>query len=74
MPPELRSQALDARLLARAEAVARAKSCTGIWLDTYSLQAPGFYLKQGYEVFGTLDGPPGGASRFFYCKKLTARS
>jgi len=48
VPPELRSQALDARLLARAEAVARAKSCTGIWLDTYSFQAPGFYLKQGY--------------------------
>ena len=70
VPEELRGAQAGSRLLARAEAIARAHSCVGVWLDTYSFQAPGFYLKQGYEVFGTLDGGPGGPGRSFFRKAL----
>ena len=70
VPAELRGAGTGARLLARAEHIARAHSCVGIWLDTYSFQAPGFYLKQGYEVFGALDGGPAGPGRSFFRKAL----
>lgn len=65
VPAELRGVGAGSRLLERAEAIARAHSCVGVWLDTYSFQAPGFYLKQGYEVFGTLGGGPGPERSFF---------
>ena len=37
---------------------------------TWSFQAPRFYPKFGYTVFGTLDCPPGN-KRFFLQKRLT---
>lgn len=70
VPADLRGAGAGSRLLARAEEIARAYSCVGVWLDTYSFQAPGFYLKQGYEVFGTLDGGPTGPRRSFFRKTL----
>jgi ribosomal protein S18 acetylase RimI-like enzyme len=58
-------------LMREAEAVARENGCTGIWLDTFSFQAPGFYEKLGYTVFGTLADYPPGHSRFFLHKTLS---
>ena len=58
-------------LLARVEAEVRAADGTGIWLDTYSFQAPGFYRKMGFEEFGSLDDTPDGQSRHFFRKRLT---
>jgi GNAT superfamily N-acetyltransferase len=70
VPEAMRGAGAGSHLLARAEEIARAHSCVGVWLDTYSFQAPGFYLKQGYEVFGTLDGGPTGPGRSFFRKAL----
>jgi GNAT superfamily N-acetyltransferase len=58
------------RLLAQAEEIARDKGCVGVWLDTFSFQAPRFYEKQGYAQFGQLDDYPKGASRHFFRKLL----
>ena len=43
-------------------------------LFTVHFQAPGFYLRQGYEVLGRLDLDPPGHTRFIMTKKLDAGS
>ena len=53
-----------------AEEVARERGCAGIWLDTFSFQARGFYEKLGYTVFGRIDDYPPGQSRFWLRKHL----
>ena len=66
----LRGGGTGAELMRRAEDVARELGCTGVWLDTFSFQAPGFYQKLGYEEFGRLDEYPRGFSRHFFRKRL----
>lgn len=68
VPENLRGQDLGSVLLSKAEEIAVGKNCVGIWLDTHSFQAPDFYIKRGFEVFGTLEDHPRGASRFFLRK------
>lgn len=70
VPERMRGRGLGAEVMARAEAVARERGCLGIWLDTYSFQAPGFYEKLGFERFGQVDGHPPGSTRFFMRKRL----
>ncbi len=70
VPEELRGQRWGEKLMTEAERVAREHGCTGIWLDTFSFQAPGFYKKLGYEEFGALADYPPGHSRFFLHKPL----
>lgn len=71
VPEQLRGQDVGSRLLAQAEAISRERGCIGIWLDTFSFQARGFYEKNGYEVFGRLDDHPAGQTRYFMRKHLT---
>src|ERR1700733_998696 len=49
------------------------RGCHSAWVDTFSFQAPGFYPKLGYEVFGELDYPPG-PRRIFFQKHLEAKA
>lgn len=70
VPEAFRGQGLGARMLQQAEGWARERGCVGVWLDTFSFQAPGFYEKQGYTVFGVLDQYPGQTQRFFLRKML----
>lgn len=57
-------------LMARAEKIAREQGCVGIWLDTFSFQARGFYEKLGFTLFGQIDDFPPGHQRFFLQKRL----
>jgi hypothetical protein len=41
-----------------------------VWLDSFSFQAPGFYKKLGYSVFGTLPDFPKGETRYFFSKRF----
>ncbi|WP_267551746.1 GNAT family N-acetyltransferase [Rhizobium rhizogenes] len=68
IPENLRGENLGARLLSQLEEIAKAKNCVGVWLDTFSFQAPGFYERQGYERFATMDNYPKGMARFFFRK------
>ncbi len=71
---ELRGQGMGARLMAKAEAIARSRGCHGAWLDTSSARAERFYIRLGYEPFGILTNGPGeephGHRRAFLAKSL----
>lgn len=67
---ELRGQGYGHRLLARAEDEARQRGATNAYLDTFSFQAPDFYERHGYQVFGELQEFPPGHQRYFLTKKL----
>ena len=58
------------RLLQSIEGEALARGCANAYLDTFSFQAPGFYKKLGYVVFGELEDFPEGHSRIFLRKRL----
>jgi GNAT superfamily N-acetyltransferase len=73
VPAPLRKNGWGAKLMQLAETEAVARGCVGVWLDTFSFQARGFYERQGYEVFGTLEGMPQGEARYFMRKKLSGR-
>ncbi|MCB8874142.1 GNAT family N-acetyltransferase [Acidisoma silvae] len=70
IPDDLRGQDLGTALLAMAEARARAWGAVGVWLDTFSFQARGFYEKHGFAVFGDIADYPAGHARFFLQKRL----
>jgi GNAT superfamily N-acetyltransferase len=71
LPEDMRGAGQGRALIARIEAEARARGCIGAWLDTFSFQAPGFYEKQGYARFGTLDDHPPGHARHFLFKRFS---
>lgn len=71
VPETARGQGLGTKLMNMAEALARKKGCQGIWLDTFSFQAPDFYLRLGFSIFGELkDYPVVGHNRFFMQKRF----
>ena len=67
---DLRGNGYGSRLLQTLEQEARTQQCQWASLDTYSFQAPAFYQRHGYEVFGVLDGYPRGYQKLFLKKRL----
>jgi GNAT superfamily N-acetyltransferase len=63
-----RHAGLGSRILLAAEAEARRRGCQHALLDTYSFQALGFYLKNGYQEFGRLTGFAGQHDRHYLHK------
>ena len=70
VPDTFRRKGLGTRLLQMAEKIGEQRWCKGVWLDTFSFQARGFYERHGYTVFGTLDDHPPGGKHFFLSKTL----
>ena len=73
LPEGLRRHRLGSRLLAMAEEEGRRRGCVRISLSTMEIQAPGFYLKQGYEIAARLDCDPPGINRYLMTKRLGPR-
>lgn len=67
---EFRGKGFGRELLQAAEREAMARGCTAIHLDTFEYQARPFYERQGYRVFGTLEGFPPGYRQFYLAKTL----
>ena len=67
-----RGRGLGSALLSRAEIYAAVQGCGNAWLDTF--QARSFYLRQGWEVFGSLPEYPAGQTRYFMRKRLLGGS
>ena len=53
-----------------AEAEARRRGLVGVWLDTFTFQAPGFYQRLGFVECGRITGYPPGHDRIFYVKRF----
>lgn len=66
----LRGQGYGGALLAEAERTARAAGCVAARLDTYEFQARPFYERNGYHVYGELEGYPAGTRQYFLTKVL----
>ncbi len=67
---ELRGRGYGHRLLTLAEDEARQRGARNVYLDTFSFQAPDFYKRHGYQVFGALQNFPPGHQRYFLTKQL----
>ena len=67
---EFRGQGYGHRLLEQIEAEAQKRGAKHVYLDTFSFQAPEFYKKHGYQVFGELPDFPAGHQRYFLTKGL----
>ena len=67
---DLRGQGYGQKLLLELEIEAARRGCNQIFLDTYSFQAPDFYQKLGYEIWGVKDGYPNQHRKYFLKKRL----
>ncbi|MBD3918451.1 GNAT family N-acetyltransferase [Paenibacillus sp. PR3] len=65
-----RGQDYGSRLIAGVEQIAKEKGCMLVETCTYSYQAPGFYVKCGYEIYGILEGFPEGIKKYQLKKVL----
>lgn len=72
VPERWRKRGLGTSLMQKAEEIAVARGCAGIWLHTGTFQAPGFYEKLGYRPFGELADFPKGYKTIYYCKRTGA--
>jgi GNAT superfamily N-acetyltransferase len=70
LPENLRRGGFGGRILAMAEEEGRRRGCTRAVLSTLHFQAPGFYLKQGWEVAARIECEPPGHTRFYMTKNL----
>lgn len=66
---DYRKKGVGSKLLKEVEVEAKEKGCNLVHLDTFDFQATDFYLKNGYQIFGTLEDCPKGHKRY-YLKKL----
>ncbi len=65
----IRKKGYGKNLINHAEEIAISSGCIGVHLDTFSFQAPHFYMKCGYEVFAQINDYPKGEKRY-YLKKI----
>jgi GNAT superfamily N-acetyltransferase len=72
VPPALRRMGVGSALVAAAEHEAATRGCLGAFVDTFSFQAPLFYERLGYHVFGVLDAFPPGHTRLYFRKLFAA--
>ncbi|WP_263492064.1 GNAT family N-acetyltransferase [Bacillus sp. RAR_GA_16] len=67
---KMRGHGYGRKLLQQIESLAEEKGCRLILLDSFSFQAPGFYLKEGYEICGKVENHPEGHTQYFLQKRL----
>ena len=66
----IRHQGWGSKLMKLVEEEAIKRGCTLAFTDTFTWQAPEFYSKLGYFLYGKLENLPEGNSLSYYYKKL----
>ena len=66
----VRGRGIGRQLMALSEQEAVSRGCRYARLATSDYQAPGFYPKLGYELYGKLENCPPGVTCFYYRKDL----
>ncbi|MCJ7700247.1 MAG: GNAT family N-acetyltransferase [Anaerolineales bacterium] len=66
-----RNLGLGKKLMVEAESMAIESGCIASLTYGLSFQAPEFFLKQGYQVFGFSDGYPSPVREFYFIKKFS---
>ena len=59
------------KLLELIEKIALDKGCTLLEMETYSFQAPKFYLKHGYQIIGIVENHPEKYAQYFFKKEIS---
>lgn len=67
---KLRGQNIGSGILKRAEETAKERGCKYVFLDTFSFQAPEFYIKHGYKEVFKLEEYPLTGKRYYFTKAL----
>ncbi|WP_397433290.1 GNAT family N-acetyltransferase [Pseudomonas chlororaphis] len=70
LPDTLRGKGYGSQILRQAERLAALRGCRTALLFTMEIQAPAFYEKNGYEVFGRVECNPRGNARLFMRKPI----
>lgn len=65
-----RGKGIGAKLIKHMESIAVDKKCKLIYLNTFAFQAPEFYKKMGYKLFGLLEECINGYDQYFFKKEL----
>ena len=65
-----RHKGLGTELLSKVETEAKNRGCVGVHLDTFEYQAPHFYQKLGYKIFGQIEDYPKGYKRIYLKKEF----
>ena len=66
-----RGAGLGRKVMGLAEVEAQRRGLLGMWLDTWTFQAPSFYGKLGFSECGRITGYPPGHDRIFFVKRFT---
>jgi GNAT superfamily N-acetyltransferase len=66
----LRGGGFGSQILSAAEEEAARRGCRHVHLETHDFQAPEFYIRRGYRVFGELPELPPGSRKLFLWKEL----
>jgi ribosomal protein S18 acetylase RimI-like enzyme len=66
----VRRHGLGRELMRRAEEEAKQHGCRYARLATSDYQAPEFYYKLGYTLYGKLENCPRGETVYYFCKEL----
>jgi GNAT superfamily N-acetyltransferase len=67
-----RRHGIGRQLMGRAEQEALQRGCQYARVATSQYQAPGFYSKLGYMLYGTLENCPPGETVYYFWKRLGA--
>ena len=67
---KLRGQGIGSEILMAAEDEAKKRGCKYVFVDTFSFQAPGFYIKHGYKEVFALENYLYTGKRHYYTKEL----